>query len=206
MEEKAQTKKPAKATKSKKKQFDNHIVVTESNSADSRWYVVHTYSGHEIKVAQTLLQRVQSMGLESKIHEILVPTQEKILIKQGQKSTVREQIYPGYMLVKMILDDNAWLCVRTTQGVTGFIGAGNKPLPLPPQEVETIKRYMKQAAPKFKSSYTVGETVKITDGPFNDFLGQIESIDDARGKLTVLVSIFGRETPMDLDFLQVAKA
>ena len=197
--------KPKKKKKATKAALDNHIVIKKTEDPNSRWYVVHTYSGHEAKVAKTLEQRVESMGLEDKIHEVLIPTQEKILIKGGQKSTVREQIFPGYMLVKMELDDNAWLCVRTTQGVTNFIGAGNQPLPLPPQEVESIQRFMKQSAPKFKSTFTQGEAVKIVDGPFSEFLGNIDMIDEARGKATVLVSIFGRETPVELDFLQIAK-
>lgn len=195
-----------KKSKKKDKSSPHHIVITETDSPKSRWYVVHTYSGHETKVATQLSQRVESMGLESKVHEILVPTQDKILIKQGKKSTVKSQMFPGYMLVKMDLTDDAWLCVRTTQGVTGFIGMGSKPTPLSPEEMQGIERYSKQAAPKFKSSFTQGEAVKIVDGPFVDFLGQIESIDEDRGKVRVLVSIFGRETPVDLDFLQIAKA
>jgi transcriptional antiterminator NusG len=183
----------------------NHIVITETDNPKARWYVVHTYSGHETKVAETLVQRVKSMKLEEKVLEILIPTQNKILIKQGQKSTVKEYIFPGYMLIKLILEDDSWLAVRTTPGVTSFIGMGNKPTPLPPQEVASIQRFMKQAAPKFKTSFTVGEAVRITDGPFTDFLGQVDSIDESRGKVTVLVSIFGRETPVELDFLQVSK-
>ena len=206
--------KATKAKKGEKKDIleeaepksDNHIVITESENKRSKWYVIHTYSGHEMKVAQTLAQRVDSMGLEGKIHELLIPTQEKIHIKQGKKSTVREQLFPGYMLVKMILDDDAWLAVRTTQGVTSFIGTGTKPTPLPPTEVASIKKYVSQAAPKFKSTFTTGEAVKITDGPFTDFLGSIDTIDEEKGKATVLVSIFGRETPVELDFLQIAKA
>lgn len=181
-----------------------HFVITD-DPKKGHWYVVHTYSGHESKVAQQLTQRVQSMGLEGKIHEILIPTQDKILIKQGKKSTIKEHVFPGYMLVKMVLTDDAWLAVRTTQGVTGFIGVGNKPTPLPPQEVASIKKFVKQAAPKFKTSFNQGEAVKIVDGPFTDFLGQIDTIDEAKGKATVLVSIFGRETPVELDFLQIAK-
>lgn len=183
----------------------NHLVITATDDPKSQWYVVHTYSGHETKVAHQLMQRVQSMNLESKVHEILIPTQDKILIKQGKKTTVKEQLYPGYMLIKMILSDDAWLCVRTTQGVTSFIGLGNNPTPLLPQEVSGIQRFMKQAAPKFKTSFNLGEAVKIVDGPFTDFLGQIDSLDESRGKATVLVSIFGRETPVELDFLQISK-
>lgn len=183
----------------------NHLIITDTKDPASKWYVVHTYSGHETKVAQQLKQRVLSMGLESKVHEILIPTQDKILIKQGKKTTVKEQLYPGYMMVKMDLTDDAWLCVRTTQGVTSFIGVGNNPTPLLPQEVAGIQKFVKQAAPKYKTSFNMGEAVKIVDGPFSDFLGQIDALDEARGKATVLVSIFGRETPVELDFLQISK-
>lgn len=184
----------------------HHLVITESNDERAKWYVVHTYSGHEQKIAQTLVQRVQTMNLADKVLEILIPTQDKIHIKSGKKTSVKEHIFPGYMLIKLVLTDESWLCVRTTQGITGFVGVGNKPTSLPPDEVESIQKFMQQAAPKFKSSFTVGEAVKITDGPFSDFLGQVDTIDEARGKVTVLVSIFGRETPVELDFLQIAKA
>lgn len=169
------------------------------------WYVVHTYSGHETKVAATLKQRIESQKLQDKILDILVPTQEKIEIKEGKKSKVQEKIFPGYLLIRMILDDNTWLAVRTTPGITGFVGTSNKPTPLPEDEVETIKRFMTMEAPKFKTTFSLGEAVKITDGPFSEFLGSISEIDEERGKLKVLVSIFGRETPVELDFLQVAK-
>lgn len=189
-----------------KKGLTNHLVINESNDERAKWYVVHTYSGHESKIAQTLAQRVKTMKLEDKVLEVLIPTQDKIHIKSGKKTNVKEYIFPGYMLVRLILTDDSWLCVRTTPGITSFVGVGNKPTPLPPAEVESIQRFMKQAAPKFKSAFTIGEAVKITDGPFTDFLGQVDTIDEARGKITVLVSIFGRETPVELDFLQIAKA
>lgn len=169
------------------------------------WYVVHTYSGHEAKVAATLKQRIASQNLEGKITDILVPTQEKIEIKEGKKSQVSEKIFPGYILVKMILDDTTWLAVRTTPGITSFVGTANRPTPLPEEEVASIKKFMAMEAPKFKTTFAVGEAVKITDGPFSEFLGSISEIDESRGKLKVMVSIFGRETPVELDFLQVAK-
>lgn len=184
---------------------NNHFVITESNDIESRWYVVHTYSGHETRVANTLIQRVHSMGLESKIHEILVPTQNKIQIKRGKKQTVKEKIFPGYMLVKMIVEDDSWFCVRSTQGITGFVGVGTKPTPLPQSEVKSIQKFMTQEAPKYKAAFSIGEAVKIIDGPFADFLGSVDSIDEAKGKVNVLVSIFGRETPVELDFMQVQK-
>lgn len=178
-----------------------------STSPDgSRWYVIHTYSGHENKVATALKQRIESEHLEHKILEILVPTQEKIEIRSGKKETVKEKIFPGYILVKMVLDDSSWLAVRTTQGVTSFIGMGNKPTPIPDFEVETIIKYTKEEGqPTFKQIFTENDTVKIIDGPFAEFIGKIESVDKERGKVKVLVSIFGRETPVELDFLQVAK-
>lgn len=171
----------------------------------SRWYVVHTYSGHEAKVATTLKQRIESQKLQDKVLDILIPTQEKIEIREGKKNQVKEKIFPGYLLVRMILDDNSWFAVRTTPGITSFVGAANKPTPLPDNEVEAIKKFMKMEAPKFKTAFSVGEAVKITDGPFTEFLGTISEIDEDKGKIKVLVSIFGRETPVELDFLQVAK-
>lgn len=171
----------------------------------ARWYVVHTYSGHEAKVAATLKQRVASQKLEDKVLDIMVPTQDKIEIREGKKAKIKEKIFPGYLLIKMVLDDNTWLIVRTTPGITSFVGMGNRPTPLPDEEVNTIQKYMTMEAPKFKASFSVGEAVKITDGPFSEFLGSISEIDEARGKMKVLVSIFGRETPVELDFLQVAK-
>lgn len=183
----------------------NHIVITESDDKKGRWYIVHTYSGHEMKVAETLKQRAQTLHLTDKILEILVPTQEKIQIKRGQRKTVNEKIFPGYMLVKLVLTDESWLAVRTTQGVTGFVGIGSKPTPLPAHEVKSIQKYMSQGAPSYKADFTIDQAVKIIDGPFVDFLGSVNGIDEEKGKVTVLVSIFGRETPVELDFLQVEK-
>src|SRR3990170_2344549 len=171
----------------------------------AHWYVVHSYSGHETKVAQTLNQRIESQRLQGKILDILVPTQEKIEIKEGKKNTVREKIFPGYILIKMVMDDATWLAVRTTPGITSFVGMSNKPTPLPESEVSSIQKFMTMEAPKFKTTFSEGEAVKIVDGPFAEFLGSISEIDEAKGKLKVLVSIFGRETPVELDFLQVAK-
>ncbi len=183
----------------------NLIVISASENKKARWYVVHTYSGHENKVAETLKQRTETLNLTGKILSVLIPTQEKIQIKRGQRKTVNEKIFPGYMLVQMELTDDSWLAVRTTQGVTGFVGVGNKPTPLPRHEVEAIKKYMSQAAPQYKADFVEGEAVRIVDGPFNDFLGTVSSIDEAKGKVEVLVNIFGRETPVALDFLQVKK-
>jgi transcriptional antiterminator NusG len=176
-----------------------------SLSDNAKWYIVHTYSGHENKVAKSLRQRVESMGFEEKIFDIIVPTRNTIKVSQGKKETVKEKIFPGYVLVKMILDDESWLLVRTTQGVTAFIGAGNKPTPISDKEVEAIQKFIDTEEPLYKTAFVKGEAVKIVDGPFTDFLGTIDNIDEAKGKLKVLVSIFGRETPVELDFLQVAK-
>jgi len=183
----------------------NMVVISETENKKARWYVVHTYSGHENKVAETLKQRAQTLNLTDKILSVLIPTQEKIQIKRGQRKTVNEKIFPGYMLVQMELIDDSWLAVRTTQGVTGFVGIGTKPTPLPRHEVDAIKKYMTQAAPQYKAEFVEGEAVRIVDGPFNDFLGTVNNINEEKGKVEVLVSIFGRETPVELDFLQVQK-
>ncbi|MCX6817093.1 MAG: transcription termination/antitermination protein NusG [Candidatus Beckwithbacteria bacterium] len=183
----------------------NHVVINDSASPKAKWYVVHTYSGHELKVTQALKQRAESMNLTDYILEVLIPTQNKIQIKKGEKFSIKEKLFPGYLLVKLILTDDSWLAVRTTQGVTGFVGIGNQPTPLPKSEVENIQKFMAMAAPKYKSVFSIGEAVKIIEGPFADFLGSVESLDETRGKIKVLVSIFGRETPVELDFLQVQK-
>lgn len=188
-----------------KKSTPEHIIINKSGNKKAHWYVVHTYSGHEHKVAQQLKQRIESMSLEDKVLELLIPTQEKIEIRSGEKKKIKEKIFPGYLLVKMVLTDQSWLTVRTTNGITGFVGIGNKPTPVKDKEVKAIQKFMKMEAPKFKAKFTVGEAVKIIDGPFADFLGSVEEIDEAKGKVKVLVSIFGRETPVELDFLQISK-
>lgn len=181
-------------------------VLEQANPEDpAKWYIVHTYSGHENKVVKSIKQRVQSLGFENRIFDIIVPTRNTIKVSQGKKETVKEKIFPGYVLVKMILTDESWLLIRTTQGVTAFIGAGNKPTPISEKEVEAIQKFMNEEEPLYKATFTIGEAVKIVDGPFADFLGTIDNIDEAKGKLKVLVSIFGRETPVELDFLQVNK-
>lgn len=169
------------------------------------WYVIHTYSGHENKVAATLKQKIAASHLEDQIFDVMVPTQEKIEVREGKKQTIRERIFPGYVLVKMKLDDSTWHAVRSTAGVTGFVGIGNKPTPLDPNEVDTIQKFSKLEAPTYKASFSLGEAVKIVDGPFADFIGTVDEINEEKGKIKVLVSIFGRETPVELDFLQVTK-
>lgn len=176
------------------------------NLADQgRWYVIHTQTGHEARVKQALEQRIKTLGVENKIFEVVIPTREIVVIRKGKKVKKTENVFPGYLLIRMILDDNSWLVVRTTEGVTGFVGAGLKPTAISEQEVGAIMKFVRQEQPKFKTRFSVGEAVKITEGPFADFLGTIDKIDDERGKVRVLVSIFGRETPLELDFFQVAK-
>jgi transcriptional antiterminator NusG len=188
-----------------KKKIPGHIVINKKGSDDAKWFVVHTSSGHEARVAETLRQRVETMGLESKIFELLVPTQDRVVIRSGKKATVKEKIFPGYLLIKMIIDDPTWLAVRTTPGITGFVGAGKTPTPLSDSEVTNIQKFVSAPAKRFKTRFSTGEAVKITDGPFSDFLGTINEIDEEKGKVKVLVSIFGRETPVELDLLQIAK-
>jgi transcription termination/antitermination protein NusG len=172
---------------------------------NAKWYILHTYAGHENKVARSLRQRAEAMKFDDRVFDIIVPTRNTIKVSGGKKETVQEKIFPGYVLVRMILDDESWFMVRSTPGVTSFIGAGNKPTPISEKEVDAIQKFMKQEEPSYKVAFSVGEAVKITDGPFSEFLGTIDNIDEARGKLKVLVSIFGRETPVELDFLQVKK-
>lgn len=202
---KLKTEKKTEAEQPVLKTKDNHLVIKKTKDKKARWFVVHTYSGHENKVAAMLKQRVETMHLTDKVFEILIPTQNKIKISKGAKQTVAEKVFPGYILVKMILTDDAWLTVRTTAGITGFVGAGNKPTPIAKKEVQAILKFMAMEAPKYKTSFSSGEAVKIIEGPFANFLGTIDKIDEEKGKITVLVSIFGRETPVELDFLQVSK-
>jgi len=187
------------------KKVSGHIIINKSEDKKAAWFVAHTTSGHEVRVAETLRQRIETMHLEDKVFELLVPTQDRVVIRQGKKSTVKEKIFPGYLLIKMIMEDAAWLAVRTTPGVTGFVGTGKAPTPLSETEVTNIQKFVSSPAKRFKTKFTKTEAVKITDGPFSDFLGTIEEIDEEKGKVKVLVSIFGRETPVELDILQIAK-
>jgi transcriptional antiterminator NusG len=187
-------------------QSPNLVNISDVDNKKARWYVVHVYSGHEKKIAEALRQRAQTLHLTDKIIQVLIPTQEKIQIRRGQRKTVNEKIFPGYMLVKLEMTDDAWLAVRTTDGVTGFVGMSSKPTPLPKSEVEAIMKYAKQSGEaSYKADFVDGEAVKVVDGPFNDFLGTVDKIDEEKGKVTVLLNIFGRETPVELDFLQVKK-
>ncbi|MBI2616604.1 transcription termination/antitermination factor NusG [Candidatus Gottesmanbacteria bacterium] len=170
-----------------------------------QWFVVHTYSGHENKAAEALKQRIKTMNLTSNVFDVVVPTRNIVVVRHGKKEETKEKIFPGYILVNMNLNDETWLAVRTTPGVTAFVGVGNKPTPISDKEVDAILKFTQLAAPKFKTKFSKGEAVKIIDGPFVDFLGTVDVIDEDKGKVKILVSIFGRETPVELDFLQVAK-
>lgn len=176
-------------------------------SEDGRaWYVVHCYSGYENKVRHNLEQRIATMGMEKQIFDVVVPTEEEIEVKEGKRRTVERRVFPGYILVNMILSEESWYVVRNTPGVTGFVGMGNNPTPLRPEEVALIVKRMEAEAPRIKVTFKTGERVRIIDGPFNDFRGTVAEIDMERAKVRVMVNFFGRETPVELDFLQVEKA
>ena len=170
-----------------------------------RWYAIHTYSGYEENVAHNLKQRIESLDMQDKIFQVLVPKEKKIKIKNGKRQIVEEKIYPGYVLVEMIVDDASWYVVRNTPNVTGFIGAGTTPTPVSEKEIEELQKRMGVKEPKYKIDISVGAPVRVIDGPFKGMEGKISEIDEARGRVKVLVSMFGRETPVDLDFLQVKK-
>ena len=170
-----------------------------------RWYVLHTYSGYEENVSRNLKQRIESMDMEDKIFDVLIPTETKIKIKNGKRKTVKEKIFPGYVLVNMIVTDASWYVVRNTPNVTGFVGSGTTPTPISDSEIKALMQRMGKEEPEFKIDIAEGDMVKITDGPFKDYEGKISDIDEARGKAKVLVSMFGRETPIELDFLQIKK-
>lgn len=169
------------------------------------WYAIHTYSGYEDAVARNLRQRIESMGMEDKIFTVLVPKEKKIRIKSGKRSTVEEKIYPGYVLVEMIVTDDSWYVVRNTPRVTGFVGAGTTPAPLSKEEIDMLLKRMGQEEPKFKIEVAIDDPVKIIDGPFKDFDGKVSEIDPEKGKIKVLVNVFGRDTPVELDSLQIKK-
>ena len=173
---------------------------------DRAWYVVHCYSGYENKVRHNLEQRIESMGMKDEIFDVVVPTEEEIEVKEGKRRTVERRVFPGYILVNMVLSEESWYVVRNTPGVTSFVGQGNTPLPLRPEEVSQIIKRMEADAPRIKVTFKQGERVRIVDGPFNDFRGTVSEIDMERAKVRVMVNFFGRETPVELDFLQVEKA
>ena len=170
-----------------------------------RWYVIHTYSGYEENVTENLNQRVKSMDMEDKIFNILIPTEKKIKIKNGKRKIITEKIFPGYVFVEMLVTDDSWYVVRNTPNVTGFIGTGTIPTPISDAEMKSLQKRMGVEEPKYTIDVTVDTPVKINDGPFKNFEGKVSEIDEERGKVKVLVSMFGRETPVELDYLQVSK-
>src|SRR3989339_133450 len=174
-------------------------------SRGRNWYVLHTYSGYEEAVARNLRQRIESMSMEDKIFNVLVPIEKKIKIKAGKRKVVEEKIYPGYVLVEMMVTDDSWYVARNTPRVTGFVGSGTTPTPISPEEIKELQRRMGVDEPKYKFDIALGDSIKIVDGPFKDTDGKIAEIDEERRRIKVLISMFGRETPVELDFLQIKK-
>lgn len=174
-------------------------------SQKRNWYVLHTYSGYEDSVAKNLKQRIESLGMEDKIFNVIVPKEKKIKIKDGKRKTVEEKIYPGYVLVEMIVTDDSWYIVRNTPNVTGFIGADTIPIPVSKKEIDSLMERMEEKEPQYKIEVKPGDLVKIIDGPFKDFDGRVSEIDEGKGKIKVLVNMFGRDTPVELDSLQIKK-
>jgi len=177
----------------------------EDEPDDRLWYVVHCYSGYENKVRYAIEQRIETMNMQDKIFDVVVPTEEEIEVREGKRRTVERRVFPGYILVQMKMDEDSWYVVRNTPGVTGFVGMGNDPTPLRPEEVSQIMKRMEAEAPKVKVTFKTGQKVRIVDGPFNDFIGTVSEIDMEKAKVRVMVSFFGRDTPVELDFLQVEK-
>ncbi len=169
------------------------------------WYVLHTYSGYENKVKKTIESRIDALDLGDRVHEIVVPTQDEVEIRNSQRHTVQRKVFPGYVLVRMTMDDDTWYALRNTPGVTGFVNVNNKPVPLGETEVQNIIKGMTATAPKVTVHFALGDTVRITDGPFADFRGEVDEVSQEKGKIKVLVSFFGRETPVELDFLQAER-
>jgi transcriptional antiterminator NusG len=183
----------------------NMVVINKNVSKEAKWYVVHTYSGHENKVALSLKERIEAAGQSDKVFKVFLPHQQKIIVSEGKKRSVNEKLFPGYIVVLMEMNDDSWYIVRSTPGVTGFVGMGSTPTPLPETEVQTLIQFAKMEAPKFEAKFRVGDSVKISDGPFKDFLGKVDEVNEEQGKVKVLVSVFGRETPLELSFTQVSQ-
>jgi transcriptional antiterminator NusG len=177
----------------------------QTATEEKRWYVIHTYSGYEESVVKNLKQRAESFGMEDKIFEVIVPREKKIRIKNGKRKEIEEKLYPGYVLVEMIVTDESWYVVRNTPNVTGFVGAGVTPVPLSQKEVDVLMGRIKQEIAEIEMNIEEGDAVKIIDGPFKDFDGKVSQVDKERGKLKVLVNMFGRDTSVELDFLQIKK-
>ncbi|RLC34469.1 transcription termination/antitermination factor NusG [Candidatus Shapirobacteria bacterium] len=200
--------KKAKKKKLKSKKSEQQFIFQLSSalpSIDAQWYAVNTYSGHEYKAIEALKTRIRTMNLEDQIFQAIVPIQSKMVIRRGQKVKIKEKTLPGYILIQMVMNDNSWTTVKTTPGITNFIAIDNKPSTIPQKEIDQIVKTVEEDKPKYQTPFTVGEVVKITNGPFTDFIGTIESVDTKKGKIKVLVSFFERETPVELDFLQVSK-
>lgn len=179
--------------------------MASENNDKREWYAIHTYSGYEDKVAENIKQRIETLDLGDKIFDVIVPKEKQIEIKNGKRRVVENKIFQGYVLVEMILTEQSWYAVRNTPNVTGFVGSGDEPTPVAEDEIRSIKKRMGVEEPKYKINFTPGEAVNITDGPFKGFDGSISEIDEQKGKIKVLVNIFGRETPVELDSLQVEK-
>ncbi|MCS7001365.1 MAG: transcription termination/antitermination protein NusG [Dehalococcoidia bacterium] len=186
-------------------QPDTESSANAQPEAVGEWYVIHTYSGYENKVKRNLELRIQTMDMVNKIHEVIIPEEEEIEVKDGQRRTVKRKVYPGYVMVHMMLDDDSWNVVRYTPGVTGFVGDGSRPIPLEEAEVRNIRKMKTEQQPRIKIGFQKGQSVRIIDGPFTEFVGTVDDINHEKGKVRVLVSFFGRETPVELDFLQVEK-
>lgn len=174
-------------------------------TTEKRWYVLHTYSGYEDAVAKSLAQRIESLGMEDKIFNVMVPKEKKIKIRNGKKRTVEEKLYPGYVLVEMVVTDDSWYVVRNTPNVTGFVGSGTIPLPVSLDEMLSLKKRVEVEEPKYNIDFLIGDAIKIVDGPFKDSDGKVSGIDKERGKVKVLINMFGRDTPLELDSLQIKK-
>lgn len=178
--------------------------VTDSDM-EGKWYVLHTYSGYENKVKKTIESRVEAFDMGDRVFEVVVPTQEEVEIKDGQRKTVQRKVFPGYVLVRMVMDEDTWYQLRNTPGVTGFVSQDNKPVPLSGDVATNVLQEMEAEAPKVSVSFALGDTVRIIDGPFADFRGEVDEVNNEKGKIKVLVSFFGRETPVELDFLQAER-
>jgi len=180
-------------------------VTVKMSAAEKHWYIIHTYSGYEDRVKRNLEQRVKSMNAEDKVYEVVIPTEDEVEIKNGQRRTVKRKIFPGYVLISMVMDDESWNVVRNTPGVTGFVGGGNKPNPLAEGEVGRILKQMEEGVPRVRVGFNKGQSIRINSGPFLDFVGVVDELDQEKGKVRVLLTLFGRETPVELDFLAIDK-
>lgn len=200
--------KAKRSRKSKVREYEpdeTELVEGPGPTEGQQWYVIHSYSGYENKVKSNLEQRIATMGMQDKIFRVIVPTEEEVEIRDGQRKSSRRRVFPGYILVQMIMDDESWYVVRNTPGVTGFVGSGLRPSPLTEEEVAKILSRMEAEQPRIKVSFRIGETVRIIEGPFADFMAVVDELYPDRGKVRVLVSFFGRETPVEMDFLQVER-